>query len=73
MKNINTKHKLFRIHLAVYKKIMQNLIEVITIPLEISSYSDAPVGSGLGSSSTLTVCLIKGLCAYLNKKISKVI
>ena len=71
LKNINTKHKLFRIHLAVYKKIMQKFNRGNYIPLEISSYSDAPVGSGLGSSSTLTVCLIKGLCAYLNKKISK--
>ena len=42
------------------------------LPLEISSYSDAPVGSGLGSSSTLTVALIKGLCTYLNKKLAKV-
>ena len=71
LNKLNTSHKLFRIHLAVYKKIMKKFNKNKYLPLEISSYSDAPVGSGLGSSSTLTVALIKGLCTYLNKKISK--
>lgn len=35
--------------------------------LEISSFSDVPHGTGLGSSGAFTVCLLKGL--YLLKKI----
>ena len=35
--------------------------------IEISSFSDVPHGTGLGSSGAFTVCLLKGL--YLLKKI----
>ena len=35
------------------------------IPLELSSYSDIPAGSGLGSSSTLVVSMIKGFVELL--------
>ena len=36
------------------------------IPLTIESVSDSPVGSGLGTSSTLTVTLLKGLSELIN-------
>lgn len=38
--------------------------------LEISSFSDVPHGTGLGSSGSFTVCLLKGLFFYKNIKIS---
>ena len=69
--SLKTNHKLFRIHVGVYKKIMKKYNNNILLPMEISSFSDAPVGSGLGSSSTLTVALIKGICTYLNVNLTK--
>ena len=30
------------------------------------TYSDAPAGSGLGTSSTLVVCIIKAFVEWLN-------
>lgn len=38
--------------------------------LEISSFSDVPHGTGLGSSGAFTVCLLKGLYFLKRKKIS---
>ncbi len=38
--------------------------------MEISSFSDVPHGTGLGSSGSFTVCLLKGLFFYKNIKIS---
>ena len=43
----------------------------ITEPLYISTIADIPSMSGLGSSSSFTVGLLKGLFALKNKKISK--
>ena len=39
--------------------------------LEIITFSDVPVSSGLGSSSTFTVGLINALLAYLGKRATK--
>jgi len=39
--------------------------------LEISSFSDIPAKTGLGSSSSFSVALLKGLNTYLGKTISK--
>ena len=39
--------------------------------LEISSFSDVPHGTGLGSSGAFTVCLLKGLHEFYKKKISQ--
>lgn len=38
--------------------------------IEISSFSDVPHGTGLGSSGAFTVCLLKGLYFFKKKKIS---
>jgi D-glycero-alpha-D-manno-heptose-7-phosphate kinase len=39
--------------------------------VEITSVADVPSGTGLGSSSSFTVCLLHGLNAYLNKYVTK--
>lgn len=39
--------------------------------LEIASFADIPAKTGLGSSSSFSVALMKGLCAYQGKAISK--
>ena len=51
---------------ASYRRIMQISGTEGGIPLTIESVSDSPVGSGLGTSSTLTVTLLKGLSELVN-------
>ena len=69
-KNVNKfvkpKSKKFIFHYTIYKKISKRYLNNKIYPLKISTYSDAPVGSGLGTSSTLTVSLIKAFCGYFN-------
>jgi len=55
----------------VYKKISQKFLNNKIYPIKISTYSDSPVGSGLGTSSTLTVSLIKAFCGFFSIKLSK--
>ena len=43
----------------------------IDFPLEITTFADIPAQSGLGSSSSFTVGLLKALYALLEKDISK--
>ncbi len=50
-----------RLHRAVYKRIMNDYNSGIYLPLKITTWSDVPAGSGLGSSSTVVVSIIEGL------------
>ena len=43
---------------------MREFNEGIPIPLRISTHTDAPPGSGLGSSSTLVVALVTAFAEY---------
>jgi len=54
------------LHTAVYNYITKNFNNGKSIPLELSTYCDAPIGSGLGSSSTLVVAIIKAFVELLN-------
>jgi len=54
------------LHKAVYNRVINTFNGGQKIPLELSTYSDAPVGSGLGSSSTLVVVMIKAFIELLN-------
>lgn len=54
------------LHKAVYNHIVQNFNGGEPISLELNTYSDAPVGSGLGSSSTLVVAMIRAFTELLN-------
>ena len=54
------------LHKAVYNHIVQDFNGGKPIALELSTYSDAPVGSGLGSSSTLVVAMIRAFAELLN-------
>lgn len=40
--------------------------------MEIGTFSDLPVGTGMGGSSSFTVALIKGLSTYLGKRFDKI-
>jgi len=54
------------LHKAVYNEIIQSYNDGKPIPLELSTFCDAPVGSGLGSSSTLVVVMIRAFVELLN-------
>ena len=54
------------LHKAVYSEMIQNFNGGQPIPLELSTFSDAPIGSGLGASSTLIVAMIRGFVELLN-------
>ncbi len=54
------------LHNAVYNEMIQQFNAGKPIPLELSTFSDAPVGSGLGSSSTLVVVMIRAFAELLN-------
>ena len=62
VKNINQiRHNIIRESLKLLK---------IKKGIEISSFSDVPHGTGLGSSGSFTVCLLKGLYYFKKIKIS---
>ena len=54
------------LHKAVYNEMIQYYNGGKRIPLELSTFCDAPAGSGLGSSSTLVVVMIRAFAELLN-------
>jgi len=54
------------LHRAVYREMMATYNEGRRLPLELSTFCDAPAGSGLGSSSTLVVVMIRAFAELLN-------
>ena len=54
------------LHKAVYNHMIHHYNGGKDIPLELSTFCDAPAGSGLGSSSTLVVSMIRAFIELLN-------
>ncbi len=54
------------LHRAVYSFMIKNHNNNVPIALELTTFCDAPIGSGLGSSSTLVVAMIKAFVELLN-------
>jgi D-glycero-alpha-D-manno-heptose-7-phosphate kinase len=47
------------LHKAVYRRIVRQFLGGACLPVTVVTYSDAPAGSGLGSSSTVVVAMIE--------------
>lgn len=54
------------LHKTVYKHMVQHFNDGRPIQMELSTFCDAPSGSGLGSSSTLVVAMIRAFVELLN-------
>lgn len=54
------------LHKAVYNEMVQQYNGGRPIPMTLSTFCDAPAGSGLGSSSTLVVVMIRAFAELLN-------
>ncbi len=54
------------LHRAVYNRIVRQFNGGRPLPCKISTFCDAPPGSGLGSSSTMVVSLLKAFVEWLN-------
>lgn len=52
------------LHTAVYRRIMNEYNNGVLEPIELTTFSDAPIGSGLGASSTLVVSMVKAFDCY---------
>lgn len=55
-----------KLHRAVYKRVMEQFNNGLYIPLKLVTHSDAPPGSGLGSSSTMVVAMLEGFRQLLS-------
>jgi D-glycero-alpha-D-manno-heptose-7-phosphate kinase len=54
------------LHKGVYNRIVREFNSGQPMPLTLTTYTDAPPGSGLGSSSTLVVSMIKAFVEWRN-------
>lgn len=54
------------LHRAVYKRVMEEFNNGKYIPLKITTFCDAPPGSGLGSSSALVVSMLEAFRQLLS-------
>jgi D-glycero-alpha-D-manno-heptose-7-phosphate kinase len=58
-------NNVLRLHTGVYNRIISDFNRK-PLSFKMTSYSDAPAGSGLGSSSTMVVAIIKAFTEWLN-------
>ena len=55
-----------KLHTGVYNRIVSDFCGGKPLAFSMTTYSDAPAGSGLGSSSTMVVAMLKAYVEWLN-------
>jgi D-glycero-alpha-D-manno-heptose-7-phosphate kinase len=53
------------LHVGVYNRIVRDFNQGRPLAISLVTHSEAPPGSGLGSSSTMVVALLQAFCEYL--------
>jgi D-glycero-alpha-D-manno-heptose-7-phosphate kinase len=54
------------LHTGIYNRIVSDFLDGKALSFSMTTYSDAPAGSGLGSSSTMVVAIIKAFVEWMN-------
>lgn len=54
-----------RLHRGIYRRIVRQFNGGRPLSLRLSTYADAPAGSGLGTSSTMVVCMLQAYSEWL--------
>lgn len=54
-----------RLHRGIYNHIVKKFNEGRPLSFELTTFADAPAGSGLGTSSTMVVCIIQAFSEWL--------
>jgi len=54
------------LHAGVYNRIVRDHNHGVPLAITLTTHSEAPPGSGLGSSSAMVVALVQAFCEYLN-------
>lgn len=55
-----------RLHRGIYNRIVREFNGGKPLSCKLTTYADAPAGSGLGTSSTMVVCIIHAFSEWLN-------
>lgn len=59
------------LHRAVYNRVVKDYNNGVPIPISVQTYCNAPVGSGLGTSSTLTAAMLQCWAEVLSLSFSE--
>jgi D-glycero-alpha-D-manno-heptose-7-phosphate kinase len=54
-----------RLHRGIYRRIVRQFNGGRPLSLKLTTYADAPAGSGLGTSSTMVVCMLQAYSEWL--------
>jgi D-glycero-alpha-D-manno-heptose-7-phosphate kinase len=60
-----------RLHRGVYNRIIRQFNDGKPLSFRLTTFADAPAGSGLGTSSTMVVCIIQVFSEWLNLGLSE--
>ena len=54
-----------RLHKGIYRRVVRQFNGGKPLSLKLTTYADAPAGSGLGTSSTMVVCMLQAYSEWL--------